>query len=107
MKDKLGEKRRTFVAEATVPQQKLVKVAKLVYGVVSSKSCLASFLANKAYANIRHLNHSNIIAAIANGASDFVCATLDNLYDERFLGWGTAATDYGWRLACYLKKLLF
>lgn len=107
MDDKLAQHWRTFVGQSSMPKNQPPQVFKFVNWKVSGQRSLLAFLTDNADTNIRLQNHTNIVTAVADGASSFVSKLADLFSDVGFLSW-RAATDANRRCFCSSRvELLF
>eukprot|EP01137_Pigoraptor_chileana_P037562 Opistho-2@34839 len=75
-------------------EQEALKEPELRKGEVRGKHGLATLLTTDTNANVRSLNHADVISAVANRKSDDILRLLDELDEERLLqGCDTARND--------------
>ena len=56
-----------------MPQNQLLKVAKLSDAEIRSETCLHSLLANYPYTDISFLNHRDVVATITHTGDPLTC----------------------------------
>ena len=95
MDDKLRELGAPLITIATVPDQQLRQIAKLLDGEIRRQTRLATFLANDTDPDIRCLDHGHVVAAVADAARALPGVGADELGDVGFLGGRAAAGDDG------------
>jgi hypothetical protein len=64
-----------------VPQDKLLKVAKLSDAEIRSETCLHPLFANYPYTDISFLNHRDVVATITYTGDPLTCLDADVLSD--------------------------
>lgn len=104
---KLRERRRAHVAVAAVPQHQPPQVRELLQRKVGGERRLPPLAPLDADADVRRLDHADVVAAVADGGGARLWLRHpDQLHDLRLLGGGAAAADDGGRGASNLHEEL-
>lgn len=88
-----------------MPDEQPADVAELSNGEVSCQRSLFPLLSHDPHANVRRLNHADIVASITNGTDWLPGVCSKQVYHLGLVGWRATTADNSWTLAGQLQEL--
>jgi len=79
--------RDTLITPSTVHKQQLPQVSELTNSDISTPRRLKTLNPTDANADVRRLDHGDVIGTVADSQQDCFEVALDELDDQRFLQW--------------------
>ena len=96
-----------MVAPGTVHQKQLAEETELCYRHICAPRRLETFQTTDTHANVRCLDHRNIVGTVANSECDgLLLILLDHLHDEGFLQRRDTTADDGFAHNSQVKEQL-